>query len=976
MAQLDTLIGYIKELAAGRAGRHRTDRQLLEDFESHRDELAFAGLVQRHGAMVLRVCRRVLRHEQDAEDAFQATFLVLARNPGSIRRREALASWLYGVAYRTAMKAKRSAARRRKHEGRLRNQTPRAEPSQTWDDVQVVLDEEIQRLPESFRSAFVLCVLDGKTEPAAAAELGIKLGTLSWRLAQARQRLRQRLARRGIQLSAVSAALSLPHGACEAAVPAALGKAAIRFGLLVAAGEPAAGAIPSHIAALAAGATRAMFLTKTKVAVAVLLAAGIVSAACGLGRSSLSNDEAKASPGKPPSPQATAPHPNPPTNIKPPSAPEPTTKSQAAETVEFHGRVLDPEGKPRGGTQLQLLGEGTGPAFLGASGPDGRFTVQVPRNAAQGSFPGHFLVARAAGTGLDFVQLNGRDPARRLELRLVKDHVLRGRVIDTEGKPVAGAHVAATRADVFDANSVDSFLAAWRNRMISFSLPHGDRILWQSGDIVAATTGIDGRFTLAGTGAERVVLLKVSGAGLATLDARVVNRAGLDPTSCNEAARIRLPIIVSGSDRAVPPLYGPDVVFVVEPGKIIRGVVREEGTAKPWPGVEIHVPGVQSATTDAAGRYEIRGLSKAGSYTLWVKSDLAAGLLRRHVQVSDTIGYAPVRADITVPRITQTATITGRILNSSTGKAIRGEVHLGILADNAFAKAHPELDYLPSVSTAADGTFRIVTIPGPILLMGGVDHEWSASGQLIGCTKYKPATPDARYPRYFPADHSGSYTTPSGFRVLQGNFCKVLKIEPGTKVKQDIIVEPAPRITLKIRDAQGHPLRGTFLDENGSLVDGPTRIESDSWQVATSDNLRQLVFYERKQKLFGLLLLKGGEKGPVEVRLRPCGAVRGRVVDQSGKPIVGINVNLTYCQEGESGMGIHWGMHAFVHGADLVLTDSDGKFAIDQIIPGVNFHLWHQPAKRGKFWQGLPKHVKVKSGQTTDLGDLRLAPAR
>src|SRR5205823_6090784 len=110
---------------------------------------------------------------------------------------------------------------RRNHEARLRDRTPPAPPSPTWDDVQAVLDEEIGRLPESFRSAFVFCVLDGKTVPTAAAELGVKEGTLSWRLAKARQRLRGRLASRGIQLSAALAALSLAKGAGEAAVPAA-----------------------------------------------------------------------------------------------------------------------------------------------------------------------------------------------------------------------------------------------------------------------------------------------------------------------------------------------------------------------------------------------------------------------------------------------------------------------------------------------------------------------------------------------------------------------------------------------------------------------------------------------------------------------------------------------------------------------------------------------------------------------------------
>jgi DNA-directed RNA polymerase specialized sigma24 family protein len=110
-----------------------------------------------------------------------AVFLVLARHHGSIRWRESLSGWLYGVAYRTAMKAKRGAARRRNHEARLRNRTPPAAPARTWDDVQGVLDEEIQRLPESLRSAFVPCILDGKTVATAAAELGVKEGTLSWR---------------------------------------------------------------------------------------------------------------------------------------------------------------------------------------------------------------------------------------------------------------------------------------------------------------------------------------------------------------------------------------------------------------------------------------------------------------------------------------------------------------------------------------------------------------------------------------------------------------------------------------------------------------------------------------------------------------------------------------------------------------------------------------------------------------------------
>src|SRR5262245_59230433 len=140
--QLAPLLGHIRAVADGRRDPRRTDRQLLDDFADRRDESAFAALVSRHGPMVLRVCRRVLHHEQDAEDAFQATFLVLARSAGSIRKREAVASWLHGVAHRTATKARRGAARRRKHEGGVAALSRPASP--TWDDVQAVLDEEVQ----------------------------------------------------------------------------------------------------------------------------------------------------------------------------------------------------------------------------------------------------------------------------------------------------------------------------------------------------------------------------------------------------------------------------------------------------------------------------------------------------------------------------------------------------------------------------------------------------------------------------------------------------------------------------------------------------------------------------------------------------------------------------------------------------------------------------------------------------------------
>jgi RNA polymerase sigma factor (sigma-70 family) len=274
------LTGLLKRLHSGlipATSAGQADREALRAFVARRDESAFALIVQRHGPMVLNVCRRVLHHAQDAEDAFQATFLVLARKASGIGKSESLSSWLHGVAFRVSLRAKRDAGRRRAREQQVPTSVgPDPAEAIAWRDVQILLDAEIGRLPERYRSAFVLCYLEGRSRAETAAELGVEENTLSSRLARARERLRCRLARRGVNLGSALAAVALTAGASNSAVPAVLLDTTTRAAALFAARQPLTG-ISTFTLQLTNGTMQTMAITKIKWAAAALAIGGTLA---------------------------------------------------------------------------------------------------------------------------------------------------------------------------------------------------------------------------------------------------------------------------------------------------------------------------------------------------------------------------------------------------------------------------------------------------------------------------------------------------------------------------------------------------------------------------------------------------------------------------------------------------------------------------------------------------------------------------
>jgi RNA polymerase sigma factor (sigma-70 family) len=281
---MNKFITYLRKAVGPPAVDELSDGQLLDRFLKRRDRAALEILVQRHSAMVWGVCRRVLCNEHDAEDAFQATFLVLIRKAASIASRAQLANYLYGVAHLTARKARQTAAKRRAREKQVTNmpepQPARANPD-AWLVVRPFVDEALSRLPDKYRVAIVVCDLEGKTRKEAARQLGVAEGTVASRLARARTMLAKRLACHLPGVSAATLLAVLCQNAMAASAPAQLVSATTKALTLLAAGEMAAGSISARVTSLTEGVLKAMFLAKLRRRISLLLA--IATLALGIG---------------------------------------------------------------------------------------------------------------------------------------------------------------------------------------------------------------------------------------------------------------------------------------------------------------------------------------------------------------------------------------------------------------------------------------------------------------------------------------------------------------------------------------------------------------------------------------------------------------------------------------------------------------------------------------------------------------------
>ncbi len=899
-AQLTPVLRHLQSLAADGNAQALGDAALLRRFASHRDRDAFAALVRRHGRLVFSVCRNVLRDEHDAEDAFQATFLVLARQAASVRKPEALACWLHGVAHRVALRARRDAARRRAHERHAR--PPGSIVSETaWRDLQAALDEEVQRLPERLRAPFVLCCLEGKGQAEAAEQLGWTARTVSTRLWQARRELLARLAKRGVSLTAALSAALLARDAAGAAVPRGLADAATRSAVSFAAGGKGGA---SRAFALARG-MMGESTANAKLVGVLLLALGLM----GAGVNVLA--------------RAAAPLPAP-----------------AAEDVEVAGRVVDPDGKPVAGARLHVWLKAPGGKPRATTGPDGRFRVSV---AAADLDRGATLVARADGLGPDWVKLE-RPGKGEVVLCLPRDDLpIDGRVLDLEGRPIAGATVRVLSLKKPPEGDLANWLAEQKQgRTIGLPSLPAEALAGPA----TATTGKDGRFRLSGFGRERVVTLLVRGPGIQQTWFWVVTR----------------PERPAGLRDGQYGTYAAKFDHVVGPGRPLVGTVREKGTGKPVAGITVGsvYHGQLTTKTDAKGRYRIDGVGKHDKYAVAVSGQLPY-FNSTKLDIPDRPGVEALTVDF---ELEKGIVVRGRLTDKATGKPVRGRVSYRPATDNPHLKDYADISK-PQVHVTGDlggvgpdGSFQALAIPGPGALCVRADDVDRYARKAPGEVKLGNLILEY-YHAVVPVDLSES--------------------DPKSR-RRDVFVEPGRALPGRLVGPDGKPVAGVHVANLSPVrwsFGEVRRLDGADFTVGGLDVLSQgprvVVFVQPGRKLGKVLKVRGDEPAPLTVRLGPTGAVTGRVVDGAGRPRAGLKVSASLTREFEAyGKELpvellhHYPQWDRIVRAEAT-TDKDGRFRLDGLVPG----LLYRVAGEGEGEVPQKEGVTVEAGKTKALGDLK-----
>jgi RNA polymerase sigma factor (sigma-70 family) len=945
-APLHGVLRQLHRLRQTRALAEAPDAQLVEWFARRHEEEPFAALVRRHGPMVWAVARRLLAHVQDAEDIFQATFLLLARKADSVRKGGSVGSWLHGVAHRLALKARRQQARRRSRERRAADMRQARQRGETpWSEVQAALDAALGDLPEKYRAALVLCYLEGKTQQEAARQLGCPLATLRTRVARGRTLLRARLIKRGLTLSGAGVAALLIASAAPAAAPAALVRAAVQAALPFAAGQPAAALCSQQAAGLVEGGLRTMFLSKVKTATALLLAAGLVAGAAALAQR-LTAAQITAKP-----PAATSAR-TPAAQAKPPAADD-------KDSIAYAGRVLGPDGRPIPGakvylTQARWAWRPSPVPECTTTGPDGRFRFTAPKAKYRGRET--VVAATAPNRGPGWVKVAAGGKREDLMLRLAMDDVpITGQIVDLEGKPVAGATLRVVQINAAPGEDLGPWLEAAQAKKVvrsagDLELRHLSR--YTSALSPQVTTDAAGRFRLTGIGRNRLVRAQLDGPAIASQDLHILTRTGKTIEVTQTSG------FPEGIPHTVTTYYGASFRHVAAPTKPIIGVVRDKDTKKPLAGVTTRsymramtagsfrpLAAEVSTTTDAEGRYRLTGLPKGEGYIVMIVPPGDRPYVKVLADVPDSPGQGPVTVDVELKR---GVWVEGRITDKVTGKPVQGTAVYFALRSNPNLRDYPGLDYMPYDYVAAneDGSYRAVGLPGPGLVAVFYPKD-------LGTYLWAREREDE-----YGLKEADPETAP--YQVLHwDNYRALARINPARgadAVKRDVTLDPGWTFTGTVLGPDGKPLAGARgFGLNGAVWD-LEGMKTAAFTVRGFSPRRSwdVLFRHPEKGLVGVAQPPKDNGGSVTVRLEPGAAVTGRLVDAAGQPRAGVKLEVVYRLKED----LYW---------ERVKTDRQGRFRIQALLPGYEFRLKGDRVEVP--FGALPL------GRTKDLGDVRMKRA-
>lgn len=902
-------IGVI-QLAARAAGLgQRDDGALLADFLDRRDSAAFEAIVRRHGPLVLAACRQVLRDEAAAEDAFQATFVILHQKARSIRRQPSLGGWLFRVARRTALRARRAADRRTRHETKAPQ--PRiSQPDLSWHEAVAILHEELDRLPATYRDALIHCYLEGLSRDEAARRLGWTVNELRGRLERGRSRLRAQLERRGLTLSAgLLAAVAIES------IPTSLVAATTRT-----VAEPAA-----RIAELAAAGWG-----KVRLASAVALAAAI---AIGIG---LVRD------GQPVGAQTATPI----VKQQPAKSDAPANPDERIRLVS--GKVLDPNGKEVAGAKVWVIDPWRTHREVGKTADDGTFRIELKKDAPE-VLESEWIIRIAATHEKHGIALPASKPGEPLVLRLAQDDVpIRGRILDLQGKPVAGVRIAPYRVQAAASNSLDGWLTKLKAAEDQVNLITDGQLRRKvdpAPGLPTVTTDDKGRFTLTGVGRERLVHCRLDGPTIARTEIAIMTRAGKDVRVQYDLGNVKLCYRV---------FYGATFDFAADPAQPFTGVVTDKTTGKPIPKAVIRstFPHRIEAVADEEGKYMLRGLGP-GVHRLIATPPAGEPFLPLLMEGGRANNEKPVTLDFA---LTRAEWVEGVVIDARSKKPVAAAtISYSPLGDEAVRNASGDITAFdePLARTDADGKFRIPAYPG-------------AGAIIVNCTDRIYISALSR-----PLQGDSLFWTLDGVRarwtrLFFSSFeaLAIVEFDPKKPRTYTITVDPGETIKGRILDLDGKPLdgaRASRLTEYHVWTMKPLGVEFEAEQMQ-STRTRSVLFWHEERKLGTVWRPKVGDPSTYDAMLRPNATATGRLLDKEENPKADYLVDVLFRVPGDPGWA-KW------FPQPTVRTDANGRFEVSNLPAGVEFNVRTQlrGAEVGRYWN----EFQLKSGQTKDLGDIK-----